>query len=247
MLSVTETWKDQVNQTRNRKGLYMTVPACCALFPGFHLALKCPNCSKLCIFLLERCLVPREVSYLWGLPASQCYLSLPAQAAGSWLPTASLTPSSSPALLSLPKLLFLSRTRLFPDSSHLLRDAGSVFSKTGSTTENRSTKQTNAVYLRSAKLLFNKIGCELAKASPWSWLILAKRKYWRQDTRDAQALHYLWQQTSDTEPATSKPANPSIYAEQLPPIVKFDTTLDIWHYFRNYEQLLENKQIAKNI
>lgn len=89
------------------------------------------------------------------MSASRCYLSLPAPAAGSWLPTASLTPSSSPALLSLPKLLFLSWTRLFPDSSHLLRDAGSVFSKTGSTTVNRSTKQTHAVYLRSAKLLFN--------------------------------------------------------------------------------------------
>lgn len=164
MLSIEETQRDQVSQTRNRKGLYTT-------------PLPATPCSQASIWPSMFQLQQTLPSAVWSpgkfvITSEDCFSVLSYMSCRLLAAYCISHPSSFPALLSLPKLLSWSWTWLLPDSSHLLRDAGTLFSKTSSTTVNRSTNQTNSVYHRSAKLLLmnplhcNKMGCELAKAHP---------------------------------------------------------------------------------
>lgn len=178
---------ERPGQTRHRKGLSTTLSASCDLFPGFHSALSVQIAAN----SAQCCLVPREFSHhLRGLSASQSYPGLPAQAAGSRLPTASLTPCSSTALAQPPKASLPELNSALPRQQSPLPWCRLCLLQDRHTTANRSTKQTNVVSCRNAKLLhYYKLGCELARVSPRSWLTLAKGKYQRQDTRDAEALH----------------------------------------------------------
>lgn len=148
MFSGGKAQRDQV-----RPGcLSTTLSASCDLFPGFHSALSIQTAAD----SAQCCLVPREVSHhLQGLSASQSYPGLPARAAGSRLPTASLTPSSSPALAQPSKASFPELNPALPRQQSPPLWCRLCLLQERHTTANRSTKQTNAVSCRNVKLLFN--------------------------------------------------------------------------------------------